>query len=36
MAWWEYLIVGFLLGEIAGEQIQRIRRRISKDEEEET
>ena len=31
--WWEYLIVGFLIGEIVGEQIQRIRHRINKAEE---
>ena len=35
MAWWDYLIIGFLLGEIVGEQIQRCKAKIGKSEEAE-
>lgn len=35
MAWWDYLIIGFLLGEIVGEQIQRCKAKIDKSEEGE-
>lgn len=35
MAWWDYLIIGFLLGEIVGEQIQRCKAKIGKPEDGE-
>ena len=35
MLWWEYLIIGFLIGELVGEQIQRYRAKIGKSEEDE-
>ena len=33
--WWEYLIVGFLIGELVGEQIHRSRHKINKAEDGE-
>lgn len=35
MAWWDYLIIGFLLGEIVGEQIQRRKAKIAKSKDGE-
>ena len=35
MAWFDYLIIGFLLGEIVGEQIQRCKAKIGKSKEDE-
>lgn len=34
MMWWEFLIIGFLIGELVGEQIQRYKSKIGKEESE--